>query len=371
MSLNLIPLKILVIQQKMIGDVLTSSVLCQNLKEQLTNCEVHFLAHTHTIPVIENNPYIDRIVDFKQEYRKNKSSFFRFLKKIKNEKYDAIIDVYGKWESNIITIAGKAPITIAYYKSYTRFFYTNPIKRHKKDSYGLGLAIEHRLKLLLPIIKNKDINELAFKPTIYLSDKEIKTATAFLDEHNIDRSKPVYMIGALGSGPSKSYPLAYLAKVIDLICANSECTLLFNYIPSQLPEVTKLYQACSEQAKQQIRLGAYTKSLREFMAVLSQCTALIGNEGGAVNMAKALNIPTFSIFCPWVPKEDWNLFDGQDNVGVHLKDYRQELYDNMKKRNIKKDYKRYYQEFKPDFFAGRLQEFLTRLSSENKHKQSF
>ena len=42
----------------------------------------------------------------------------------------------------------------------------------------------------------------------------------------------------------------------------------------------------------------YGQNLREFLALLSQMNYLVGNEGGAVNMAKALNIPTFTLFFP-------------------------------------------------------------------------
>ncbi|NBC57221.1 MAG: lipopolysaccharide heptosyltransferase family protein, partial [Bacteroidetes bacterium] len=51
-------MKILVIQQKMIGDVLTSSVICENLKRNFPNAEVHYLINRFTLPVVENNPYI-------------------------------------------------------------------------------------------------------------------------------------------------------------------------------------------------------------------------------------------------------------------------------------------------------------------------
>ena len=52
-------MKILVIQQKMIGDVLSSSIICENIKQWNSNIKIDFIANRHTLPVIENNPYID------------------------------------------------------------------------------------------------------------------------------------------------------------------------------------------------------------------------------------------------------------------------------------------------------------------------
>ena len=62
--------KILVIQQKMIGDVLASSIICNNLKNIFPDAEIHYLIYPFTKPVVENNPNIDRIVFFEDTFRK-------------------------------------------------------------------------------------------------------------------------------------------------------------------------------------------------------------------------------------------------------------------------------------------------------------
>ena len=49
-------MKILVIQQKMIGDVLTSSILFEVLRAKYPNAQLDYLVNSHTLPVIENNP---------------------------------------------------------------------------------------------------------------------------------------------------------------------------------------------------------------------------------------------------------------------------------------------------------------------------
>ena len=64
-------MKILVIQQKMIGDVLTSSILFEVLRAEYPNAELHYLIYPHTLPVVENNPFIDKIIIFKEEFKKS------------------------------------------------------------------------------------------------------------------------------------------------------------------------------------------------------------------------------------------------------------------------------------------------------------
>ena len=57
-------MKILVIQMKFIGDVLASSIICNNLKKLYPNSQVDFLIYPFTKPVIENNESIDNIIYF-------------------------------------------------------------------------------------------------------------------------------------------------------------------------------------------------------------------------------------------------------------------------------------------------------------------
>lgn len=346
----------------MLGDVLTSSILCKNLKEFLPKSEVHYMVHTKSIPVILNNPYIDKIIDFKSEYRSDKTKFLKYLYSLKKESYDAIIDVYGKLETNLITLFSNSKIKIGDHKWYSSFLYTHPFKSSKNSGFGIGLAIENRLQLLKPLLKDKSINELYTKPKIYLTETEKKEALDFLKNHSVNLIKPIFMVSILGSAPEKTYPAEYMSQFINHIVNLSEATLLFNYIPNQLNDVKKIYNLCSEKAKKQIKLEVFALDFREFLAILSHCDALLGNEGGAVNMAKALEISTFSIFSPWVSKKAWGIFEDHKNIGVHLNDYKPELFKGKKKKDLKKETSFLYNEFEPELFLNDLNIFIKKVS---------
>lgn len=357
-------MKFLVIQQKMIGDVLTSSILCDNLKKEFPGARVHYMVHKHTTAVIENHPAIDRIIRFDPALRKNKYHFYRYVRELDREEYDVIIDVYTKLETSLIALISKAPKSIGYYKWYSAFAYTHPVKRWKKSKYGLGLAIENRLQLILPLLKERSMDTLIHKPAIYLTAEEKEEASALMQKHGIDAKARPLMISILGSGPNKSYPPGLMADFLDNLVATYGDILLFNYIPKQLGEVKEIYNLCRPETKKHIKLDLFADSLRGFIALLSQCKALIGNEGGAVNMAKALNIPTFSIFSPWIPKDDWAIFEDPFNKSVHLKDFKPGLFEGKSKNDLKKQSQALYQEFSPELFSQELGDFIDVLKSK-------
>jgi len=348
-------MKILIIQQKMIGDVLTSSILFEALRTQYKGATLHYLINQNTVAVVENNPYIDEFIIVSPKDLKNLYKLVRFAKVIRNAQYDIIIDVYSKLSSHIITAFSKAKIKISYYKKHSLWIYDHNIKRGQHSSVQNGLEIHNRLKLLKPL----GIEETIPVPKIYLNDKEIASAQQYLINQGVDLNSPLFMISVLGSDPSKTYPLMYMAKIVDYIVAETHGQILFNYNPNQKSDAKLVYDFCEEQTKKHIYFDVFGKSLREFLAITKHCTALMGNEGGAINMAKALDIPTFSIFSPWINKEGWDLFkDQKKHDSIHLIDVKPNLFQTNTLKTYKSKSKFLYNLFSPQYVKKALSQYL-------------
>ncbi|WP_168796601.1 glycosyltransferase [Cognatitamlana onchidii] len=347
-------MKILVIQQKMIGDVLTSSVLFEALRQKYPNAQLDYLINEHTLPVVENNPFIDNFVLFTQKEEESKIALLKFAWNTRKEHYDVLIDVYSKLTSFLICFISGAKTKISYYKSYSKSLYHHNVIRKEKTSSTDNLAIIHRLDLLKPLgIEKKNII-----PKIYLSEKELVNAKAYLESNNISLAGPIYMVSALGSSANKTYPFQFMAEVIDKIAQEKpKSQILFNYLPHQKEEAISIFNLCKPETQALIHLNVFGKSLRSFLGILKYCSALIGNEGGAANMAKALHVRTFSIFSPWIDKATWNLYENEDNMSVHLKDYKPNLYTQPEKL-YKGESLNFYEKFTPDLFIDKLHLFL-------------
>lgn len=348
-------MKILVIQQKMIGDVLVSTSICNTLKNEYPDAKIDYLIYPFTYPVVENNPNIDTIILFEESYRKSKKSLLQFCLKIRKEQYDVVIDAYGKIESNLIVAFSGAKNKIGFYKSYTNFIYTHTYKERTIANTNAGLAIENRMLLLDSFLLQKPVLN---KPKIFLKQTEIERGKEILLQNQIDFSKKIYMIGVLGSGITKTYPSTYMARILDTIVEETDATLLFNYVPSQWKDAQEIYLLCQLKTQKNIKIDLVPSSIREFLSIAYHCNALIGNEGGAVNMAKALNIPTFTIFSTWIIKEAWNSFEDSKTVSVHLKDFKPELYQGKSAKAMKNKALVLYEAFTPDLFSTELINYL-------------
>ena len=339
-------MKALVIQKKKIGDVLTSTVIFEALKEKFPSIELDYLIYPNCEPVVRNNPFINNVILLDDKTKKSFIKYITFLISIKKKKYDFVIDVYAKPNSLLIGIFTGAKTKIGFKKIYTNFFYTHTINRNINMNTNASVAIEHRILLLEPLgIKFKEIN-----PKIFLTIEEKEIAKNKLISSGISFSKPIIMISAIGSDESKTYILPYMSKVIEQIANDKEVQILFNYMPFQKDLANSLLKLCNQETQNKIFFRIYEEQLREFLALTSHCKALIGNEGGATNMAKALNIPTFTIFAPFVKKIGWNMFENNTtNISVHIDDY----IENDSLNNAEK-----YILFKPELFEDKLKKFI-------------
>lgn len=348
--------KALIIQNKYIGDVLTSTLIAENLKKIDRDMAVHFFCYKPAVAVLEGNPNIDEIISFDDKSLKKISVLNRYANEIRDRKYDIVIDPYAKLQSRFITLKSRASIRISYDKPLFKNIYTDVVKKLKVPTEGACCtAIDNRVSLVSPLIE--DEIELTLRPKIYLSEQEIREGKEILEAAGVNPTRRTLMIGILGSGEDKSWPIDYMAQLIAHIQKYYDFNILFNYIPSQQSTVDKIKAALPSLDK--IYLDVMGKNVREFLKILVHCDALVGNEGGAVNMAKALDVPTFSIYSPHKFPIDWGCFeDGKEHASVHLQDLKKRMVDTTSVKKLYKNAHKYYKDLNFDYVRDEADQFL-------------
>lgn len=346
--------KILIIQNKRIGDVLLSSIIANNIKKKFPRSEVTFFTYDYASAVLENNPYIDRIITVKAEELKKISNLLIQVKSIRRYGYDIIFDPYSKFQSRIICLFSNAQYRIGFKRKNKTLklpFYTHPVNFLDNASKKCGKAIEDRVNIVTSIFPLEDPN---YTPKVYLKDEELSYELPSTME------RPVVMVGILGSTPQKSMPHNYMVEIIDFITTNFDVTVLFNYAPHQENIALEIYEACKDKSK--INMDMYESSVRGFLKLLNKCAVLVANEGGSVHMAKALDIPTFTIYSPYILKEHWASFeDGKKHDSIHLLDFFPDLFETFERKDrkaVEKNPKPIYNKLTPALINPKLNDFL-------------
>jgi heptosyltransferase-2 len=80
-------MKLLIIRFSSIGDIVLTTPVIRCLKLQVKDAEVHFLTKYAFAPILENNPYVDKVISLR-------FSWELMIHELKQEGYDYIIDLH-------------------------------------------------------------------------------------------------------------------------------------------------------------------------------------------------------------------------------------------------------------------------------------
>ncbi len=350
--------KALILQNKYIGDVLVASLLAKNLKRLLPGLEVHFFCYDKAKAVLEKNPYIDKIIYFDDQKLKKLPVLWRFTRQIRKEQYDYLIDPYSKLQSRFITLFSGAKTKISYDKPFFKYLYDYRIKEKKYPEYVCCTSIENRLRLLTPI--ESDMSSYDFQTEIFLSEDEKKAAADQMKSKGVDFRLPTFMIAVLGSSPTKSLPADTMAELINHLLEEYEGNFILNYIPNQQKQIDEIIKKVKHPEK--LLIDILGKDVRELLSIMSHIQVLIGNEGGAINMAKALQKPSFSIYSPHKFRENWGCYENETiHQSAHLEEILPEYLFQFDLKATIRNPEEWYQKITPEYLKNKIDAYLPKI----------
>lgn len=267
--------KILIIRFSSIGDIVLTTPVIRAIKQQLTAAEIHFLTKNSFIPVLEHNPYIDKIIGIDDKVAEVREVLLA-------EKYEFVIDLHNNLRS--------WQVTRLLHTRYNRFPKLNRQKWLKV----------HFHKFRLPDIHIVDRYFLAAAPLGVKNDGQ--GLDFFLPKamKGLPKGVPAefskHYIGCVIGGKhfTKILPAE---KVIELIRGlNHPAILLGGKEDFERGEIIekalagKAWNAC----------GKFT--LLESAALVKHATAIVSNDTGLMHVAAAFKKPIVSIWGNTIPE---------------------------------------------------------------------
>jgi len=96
-------MKYLIIRLGAIGDVVHSTIIAQAIKTKYPQAEIHFLTSMHIASLLENNPFIDKVISFNIKHKDNIFYLLKLGFKFYLEKYDAIFSLSNTTRNIILS----------------------------------------------------------------------------------------------------------------------------------------------------------------------------------------------------------------------------------------------------------------------------
>lgn len=350
-------MKALLIQYNDIGDVLISSVIANNLKKIYPDIKTDFLCYKKYMGVLQKNPHIDRIIAVDSERVGSMFFLYKYLRLVRSEKYDILVDLSQNFSSLLITFFSRANRKYSFYESFFyNLFYHKTFPTVVEPITQTCTLLENRLIILEEFLKD---NPVPINPQIkiFLTEDEVAEAKDKMVKAGIRFTRPIIMLGIFGSNQYSTWTIGKMAKLINYIWGNYRADLLLNYLPSQYEQVNELLSLLNSNTK--VFVQPVGKTIREYAAFMQNCTLFVGNGSRAVITAKALQKPTFTIYPPYVYRKEVACYENTSlHQSVHLNDLLPGLYEDFYQSELRKDSSKFYLMLSTEFVIFKLKPFL-------------
>lgn len=123
-------MKILILRFSSIGDIILTTPVVRCIKKQIPNAEIHYCTKKAYTSLLENNPYIDKIIPLEDSLKE-------LIQQLKSNEYDHVVDLHY----NLRTLSIKSSL-----------FFKTKIEAFDKLNIQKLLAVKLKAKKLLPNI---------------------------------------------------------------------------------------------------------------------------------------------------------------------------------------------------------------------------
>ena len=285
------PKKIVVRVPNWIGDAVMSLPALEALRAEYPTAEITLVAKPWVSELYHGHPAVTRqiVYDAAGEHR-GPSGFRKLVSAMREERFDAAILFQNALQAAWMAWRARIPQRIGYARDGRSPLLTEAVEVPAASAYGH--QVYYYLQLLFRaglIDRPRTVREIRLAVT----PSEKAWATKYLE--SLGLRGPRFLVGlnpGASFGPAKRWPPEHFADLADrLIGALHADAVLFGSAEERL-----LAEGIAQVMEHTPTVVAGDTTLREFMALLSQCRLIVSNDSGPMHLAAALGLPVVAVF---------------------------------------------------------------------------
>ena len=287
-------MKILILKVQTIGDTLLTTPLISNLYRYYDNPAIDIMVNEGTQQMLDANDKVDQIIEYKRESQRSLSNWQRFinnivlLKRIRNEKYDLVIDLDEGDRGALVVLVSGARIRLGssnISSKLLRSFYTHLLpKRGVRHTVDINLD---PLRALNIPIYDKQVEMCWNKEDERFALEKLSNIGDFIHLHPFSK------------GWFKDIDIQTTAQIIDYCEQELNVKVVITAAPIK-SEMDKLKDILGFCQSSPTNLGGKL-SLKQTSALNNKAKLFIGVDTAIMHISTANNTPTLAFFGPTAP----------------------------------------------------------------------
>jgi lipopolysaccharide heptosyltransferase II len=280
------PENLLIVRTDRIGDVILSLPLAGIVKKHYPECKVTFLVRDYTRELVENHPYIDKVLILNET--NGKVNLKENIFTIKKFNFDSSVIVYPTFFTSLVVFLSGIKNRIGTGYRWYSFLFNEKIYEHRK--YAAKHELEFNVNLLRKFNIVEEITAANVKFDIPVNPDSNKKINEILQNNNIDDKKPVIIIHPGSRGSSIDLPIDKFKELIDLIINKTNFQIILTGSKSER-------ELCEElMINEKVKNFAGEFKLSELISLINKTEIFISNSTGPIHIAAALNKYTIGFY---------------------------------------------------------------------------
>ena len=294
-------LNILIVKLSAIGDVVHSLPFLEVLGKGFPDAEIDWLVEEAAFKIIEGHPAIRRVILSRRKLWQKKLSqnagclsVFReltgFVKDLRSNDYDLIIDLQGLLKSGILVglSKGKRKVGMSGSREGAGFFLN---ERPVPVNYG-----QHAIDRYLKVAEYLGCDSDGWSGHIPVFEPDMRSVDQILNRSGIGE-KPLIAINPIAKWPTKLWDTERFAALADRIRNELRCEIAFTGSSadrSVISDIAKMMKTSP------LNLAGRT-NLKGLAYLYSRCRLLVTTDTGPMHIAAAMGCPVAALFGPTAP----------------------------------------------------------------------
>ena len=295
-----------------IGDMIVNSLMFREIKKVYPDIKIGVIARGAAIDIIKDNPNVDKIY----EYYKDRKKIKDLALKIKEEKYDLLIDFSEMLRVNQMMLINlcRARINIGLDRKGWELFDLS-IESGKDFKWTEHITKRYLAYLIKLGLKKENIN---ISYDIYLKDE--KRYEVFFNE--IKESKKL-ILNPYGASKHKSFSIESLENIITYL-KDKDIAIILTYFGDKYKELEFL-----EKKYKYVYIPKKIESILDTAILIKKSDYVISPDTSIVHIASAFNKKMITVYPPkggkygvdhlvWAPKSEYSrVIFCKDKIGTY------------------------------------------------------
>ena len=271
------------IKLRAIGDVLLSTPVIQNLHEYFPEAQIDFLVDEFASGVVTGNPWIKEVITFDRK----KNSSVGIIRRVRNKKYDLVIDLFSNPRSAIIAGLSGAGIRVGYPFRWRKYAYNLLVPPRGGEVHNIDFNLDALRRLEIPVHH--------LQPLFPVTKEAAQFASEWIGANQLG-GKLIVGMNPSGGWYTKRWGLDHYARLGDEIGEKYQASIILLWGPGEEEDVRSIQRMMKAPSWIIPRT-----SLVQLGAIIRHCAYVVSNDSGPMHIAASLDVPTLGIFGPTNP----------------------------------------------------------------------